>query len=104
MQALHERRQAADVVAVLVRDQYGVQRGRVFADGRQPPGKFAVAESGVEQNSRARGRKERGVARTAARKYTDLQNTALPPGLFLVSGIPPRKQPRRMGVGGDCLE
>ena len=57
---------AAAMIAVLVGDQNGVHMFGTFpAEGFEAPKHFLAAEAGVNQESRAPGFKQRGVARAA---------------------------------------
>lgn len=69
---------ATGVIAVLVRDQNGIQRADIFADSRQALGDFAAAEPSINEYARPVCRDERGVAGTAARKNANFNDGLTP--------------------------
>jgi hypothetical protein len=70
--------QAGAVVGVLVRDDDAVKAAEVDAGGGKARKRFALAESGVNEEARARSLEQRGVARAAGGKNGDAQADRFP--------------------------
>src|SRR6185437_5598338 len=64
---LSKRYQSTDMVAVLMRDQNGVQLFDVLADGRQPFSDLAPAQARIDKYTRSTRGDECRVPRTATR-------------------------------------
>lgn len=68
---------AAGVIAMLVRDQNGVQTGYIFANRGQPLGNFSAAQTGIDQNSSTLRCDKRRIASARGRENADLDDFLL---------------------------
>ncbi len=71
---MYERRKPGCVIAMLVRDQNGVDTSEVFPYDRKSLGDFPPAQARVNQQSRSIRRNERRVSCAAAREYADFDD------------------------------
>src|SRR5215468_120135 len=71
VQRLRERHESASVVAVFVRDDYGVEPPRVFADSLNAPDRLARAQAAINQYTSAAGDDQSRIARTTAGEYAN---------------------------------
>jgi len=81
-----EREQARHVIGMFVRDQDAVEVFFAFADGIEAGDEFFAAEAGIDEDTRAFGGNERGVAGTAARENADLDYLKLLLSILTVIG------------------
>ena len=72
VELLGDGREAGDVVRVFVGDEDRVEGSRVGADGREAFEGFLAAEAGVDQQARAVGGDQRGVAGGRGREDGEL--------------------------------
>ena len=71
MSFFRERRQAADMIGMLVGDDHRIEVFGALPDRRQPLRNAAIAEAGVDQQAHALGRHERSVAVASASQQAD---------------------------------
>ena len=76
--AARQHGQPSHMIGMLVGDDDGVDRGEIFADGRQPPAKLLHAQPGIHQDTRIFSGQQGGVPGTAACQHAELNRARLP--------------------------